>query len=231
MRKDARGFYYFVDRIGDTFRWKGENVSTAEVAEAVASCPGVSEAVVYGVTVPGADGRAGMATVVTGPGFEFAGLRRRLDAALPEYARPLFLRIRDTIDATGTFKPMKQALTRDGYDPAATTDAIYVDDRAHGAFVRMDAALYQQIEEGWLASGRVAGVDGHHRAGDIARLVGQQVVDGVGDVVDLGEPVEGAAAGDLAPLVLVETVGHLGGDKAGSDGVDGDTELADLARE
>ncbi len=230
MRKDARGFYYFVDRIGDTFRWKGENVSTAEVAEAVASCPGVSEAVVYGVTVPGADGRAGMATIVTGPGFDFAALRRHLVAALPEYARPLFLRVRDAIDATGTFKPMKQVLMRDGYDPAATTDAIYVDDRAQGAFVRIDPALYQRIEEGWLASGRVAGVDGHHRAGDIARLVGQKVVDGVGDIVDLGEPVEGAAAGDLAPLVLVETVGHLGGDKPGRDGVDGDAELADLAR-
>lgn len=231
MRKDARGFYYFVDRIGDTFRWKGENVSTAEVSEAVASWPGVSEAVVYGVAVPGADGRAGMATIVTGPGFDFALLRRRLGAALPEYARPLFLRVRDAIDATGTFKPMKQALMRDGYDPNVTTDAIYVDDRAQDAFVRIDTALYEQIEEGRLASGRVAGVDGHHRASDVARLVGQEVVDGVSDVLDLGEPAQGAAAGDLAPLLRVEAVGHLGGDKAGGDGVDGDAEPADLARE
>ncbi len=230
MRKDARGFYYFVDRIGDTFRWKGENVSTAEVSETVAGCAGVSEAVVYGVTVPGADGRAGMATIVTGPGFDLVALRQRLGVSLPDYARPLFLRVRDAIDATGTFKPMKQALMREGYDPGVTVDAIYVDDRAQGAFVRIDAALYRRIEEGWLVSGRVAGVDGHHRAGDIARLVGQKVVDGVGDVADLGEPAQGTPAGDLAPLVLVETVGHLGGDKTGSDGVDGDAELADLAR-
>jgi fatty-acyl-CoA synthase len=203
MRKDARGFYYFVDRIGDTFRWKGENVSTSEVSEVVSSCPGVSEAVVYGVTIPGADGRAGMATIVTGPGFDLAALRGHLGAALPEYARPLFLRVRKAIDATGTFKPMKQALMRDGYDPAATTDAIYVDDRAHGGFVRVDAAVYRRIEKGWPGSGRVAGVDGHDRAGDIARLVAEQVVDGVRDIVDLGEPVEGAAPGDPAPLVGV----------------------------
>jgi fatty-acyl-CoA synthase len=231
MRKDARGFYYFVDRIGDTFRWKGENVSTSEVAEAVASCPGVNEAVVYGVTVPGADGRAGMATIVTGPGFDFIALRRHLDTTLPQYARPLFLRVREAIDATGTFKPMKKALMRDGYDPAVTTDAIYAADRARGVFVRVDAALYCRIEKGWLTSGRGAGIDGHDRAGDIARLVAEQVVDGVGDVVDFGEPAEGAAASDPAPLVRVEAVRHLGGDKAGGDGVDGDAELADLARQ
>jgi fatty-acyl-CoA synthase len=171
MRKDARGFYYFADRIGDTFRWKGENVSTSEVSEAVASCPSISEAVVYGVAVPGADGRAGMATIVTGAGFDFAALRQHLTAALPEYARPLFLRVREAIDATGTFKPMKQALMRDGYDPSVTADAIYVDDRAQGAFVRVDAALYRRIEEGWLSSGRVAGVHGQNRPGDVARLV------------------------------------------------------------
>ena len=146
MRKDARGFYFFADRIGDTFRWKGENVSTTEVAEAISTCPGVNEAVVYGVAVPGADGRAGMATIVVGPEFEFAGLRRHLGAALPDYARPLFLRVRDRIEATGTFKPQKQALMREGFDPCVTGDAIYVDDKT--GFVRMDPALYRRIEAG-----------------------------------------------------------------------------------
>jgi len=64
MRLDAQGFYYFVDRVGDTFRWKGENVATTEVAATLSGCPGVSEATVYGVTVPGAEGRAGMALIV-----------------------------------------------------------------------------------------------------------------------------------------------------------------------
>ncbi|HEX4387796.1 MAG TPA: AMP-binding protein, partial [Steroidobacteraceae bacterium] len=69
MRQDERGFYYFVDRLGDTFRWKGENVATAEVSAVLASCAGVSDAAVYGVPVPGSDGRAGMAAVVVGADF------------------------------------------------------------------------------------------------------------------------------------------------------------------
>src|SRR5204863_6712202 len=64
LRKDEQGYFYFVDRIGDTFRWKGENVSTSEVSEAVTAFPGVAEANVYGVSIPGRDGRAGMAALV-----------------------------------------------------------------------------------------------------------------------------------------------------------------------
>ncbi len=150
MRKDARGYFYFVDRIGDTFRWKGENVSTTEVAEAISACPGITEAVVYGVAVPGADGRAGMASIVTLPGFDFADLRRHLGGALPEYARPLFVRVRDAIDVTETFKQKKPELVRAGYDPEVTADAIYLDNRTEDAFVRIDAALYRRIEAGEL---------------------------------------------------------------------------------
>lgn len=148
MRKDARGFYYFVDRIGDTFRWKGENVSTMEVAEAVAACPGITEAVVYGVAVPAADGRAGMAAIVAGRDLDFAALRRHLHASLPEFARPVFVRVRDAIDVTETFKQKKQELVRDGYDPRVSIDAIYVDSRDADAFVRLDAALYDRIAAG-----------------------------------------------------------------------------------
>ncbi len=148
MRKDARGFFYFVDRVGETFRWKGENVSTTQVAEAITGYAGITEAVVYGVAVPGADGRAGMATIVGAADCDLAALRRHLDAALPDYARPLFVRVRDAIDATGTFKQKKQDLIRDGYDPRATSDAIYLDDRGTGAFVRIDTALYDSIAAG-----------------------------------------------------------------------------------
>ncbi len=97
MRKDKRGFYYFVDRIGDTFRWKGENVATTEVAQAIASCPGVIEASVYGVEVKGYDGRAGMAALAVDETFDFRALRRHIDERLPDYARPVFLRIIESV--------------------------------------------------------------------------------------------------------------------------------------
>ena len=90
MRKDANGFFYFVDRIGDTFRWKGENVATSEVAEAIAAFPGIAEATVYGVAVPGTEGAAGMATLVVDGALDLAELRRHLARSLPPYARPLF---------------------------------------------------------------------------------------------------------------------------------------------
>ena len=73
MRRDEHGYFYFVDRIGDTFRWKGENVATSEVAEALAAVPGIREANVYGVTVPGMDGRAGMAALVVDGDFDVDG--------------------------------------------------------------------------------------------------------------------------------------------------------------
>jgi fatty-acyl-CoA synthase len=148
MRRDRAGYFYFVDRIGDTFRWKGENVSTGEVEEVIAACPGVAEVVVYGVAVPGAEGRAGMAAIVPGDGFDLAQLRRHLAGRLADYARPVFLRLRDGIATTGTFKPQKQQLAADGYDPAATDDELYCDDRAQGAYIRLDTKLHGDIEAG-----------------------------------------------------------------------------------
>jgi fatty-acyl-CoA synthase len=86
MRKDKAGYFYFVDRIGDTFRWKGENVATDEVATVVAACPGVTQAAVYGVEIPGAEGRAGMAAITVDDRFDFTVLGEHLRASLPEYA-------------------------------------------------------------------------------------------------------------------------------------------------
>jgi len=148
MRSDESGFYYFVDRIGDTFRWKGENVSTSEVAAAVAAFPGVKEVSVYGVRVPGTEGAAGMAAIVCAGDPDLAGLRKYLTQWLPSYARPLFLRFADRLEATATFKPTKANLQREGFDPAATSDAIYFDDPASKAFVRLDAALFARIAAG-----------------------------------------------------------------------------------
>lgn len=148
IRRDKRGFFYFVDRVGDTFRWKGENVSTCEVAVAIHAFPGIRHANVYGVPVASADGRAGMAALVMEPDLDFPELRRYLATNLPRYARPLFLRIMQEIDLTGTFKISKTALIRQGYNPTASPDVIYFDHPERNAYVRLDESLYCAIQSG-----------------------------------------------------------------------------------
>jgi fatty-acyl-CoA synthase len=150
MRRDAEGHFYFVDRIGDTFRWKGENVSTSEVEKVVTTCPGVLEAAVYGVPIPGADGRAGMAALRVAGNLDLAALHRHLRQHLPEHARPLLIRIVAAIDATGTYKPIKAAFVREGYDPAVVADPIHVADPARQEFVPLDAPLYARLCSGRL---------------------------------------------------------------------------------
>jgi fatty-acyl-CoA synthase len=150
MRKDEKGFFYFVDRIGDTFRWKGENVATSEVSAAICAFPGVKHANVYGVAISGNEGRAGMAAVVADCILDLAALRRHLVERLPSYARPVFLRFRDDVEVTGTFKYSKSELVKQGYDPAATTDIIYFDHPELQAFDRVDVALYERIQSGQI---------------------------------------------------------------------------------
>jgi len=147
MRMDSDDYFYFVDRIGDTFRWKGENVSTNEVAEVLSVCPGVTEANVYGVTVPGQDGRAGMAALVVGESFHPSRLAERCERELPAYARPLFLRLLPEIEITGTFKHRKVDLVAEGFDPAAIRDPLFFLDGERG-YVPLDAALYDRIVRG-----------------------------------------------------------------------------------
>jgi fatty-acyl-CoA synthase len=148
MRKDEQGYFYFVDRIGDTFRWKGENVATCEVAEAICAFPGVKHANVYGVTVPATEGRAGMATLVTEDELDLAEFRQHLMNRLPPYARPLFLRIRKNMDLTGTFKYSKTDLVRQGFNPASSDDVVYFNHLESGAFTRLDQELYERIQMG-----------------------------------------------------------------------------------
>ena len=148
MRKDAAGFYYFVDRIGDTFRWKGENIAATEVAAALRACPGVADASVYGVAVPGASGKAGMAALVVGDDFDPATLRSRLAERLPDYARPVFLRLVADLEVTETFKLRKQTLAAEGWDPALVTDPLFVEDRAAGAYVALDAVTAAKVRRG-----------------------------------------------------------------------------------
>jgi fatty-acyl-CoA synthase len=148
MRQDADGYIYFVDRIGDTFRWKGENVATSEVAEVISVDPGVDEANVYGVAIPGQDGRAGMAALVVNADFDLDRLSDAIHRGLAAYARPLFLRILPEMEITGTFKHRKVDLVREGFDPRKLTDALYFRDAASGRYVPLDAARYEAITSG-----------------------------------------------------------------------------------
>lgn len=148
LSRDREGYYYFVDRIGDTFRWKGENVATSEVSEVISVCPGVVEANVYGVRVPGADGRAGMAALVTQPTLSLEDLYSHVTKELAPYARPLFLRLQPRIETTGTFKHRKVDLVRDGFDLSVVKDPIYFRDDARGAYVPLDRELFEEIVAG-----------------------------------------------------------------------------------
>jgi fatty-acyl-CoA synthase len=150
MRKDEHGYFYFVDRLGDTFRWKGENVATSEVAEAIAMFPSIADANVYGVAIPGTEGRAGMAAIVLRGPLDLASLRSHLMRLLPPYARPLFLRVQQGLDVTATFKHQKSRLASDGYDPSRIEDPLYFDHPARQTFVPLNAALYDDIRRGQI---------------------------------------------------------------------------------
>jgi len=147
MRIDGDGYLYFVDRVGDTFRWKGENVSTNEVAERLQAAPGVLEANVYGVAVDGAEGRAGMAALVVDQSFDIKAFGGHVAQELPIYAQPLFVRILPAMDTTGTFKMRKMDLVADGYDPAKVKGPLFFHDPKRG-YVKITKAVYDKIAAG-----------------------------------------------------------------------------------
>ncbi len=148
IRKDAKGYHYFVDRIGDTFRWKGENVSTSEVSEVISQYPNIVEANVYGVYIPKSDGRACMVALDIEDNFDFKGLMEYSAKHLPVYARPLFVRIQDEIEKTGTFKQRKVDLVEQGFDPDKVEDPIYFANPETKELEPIDNALYKQICKG-----------------------------------------------------------------------------------
>jgi fatty-acyl-CoA synthase len=148
MKLDESGFFHFVDRIGDTFRWKGENVATSEVNEAVLECAGVVEATTYGVEIPGVDGRAGMAAIVVNDDFDFTELQHHLDRRLPGYACPVFVRICETLDTTETFKQKKHQLVREGFDPRLVKEQLFFREPKSGAYCELNAAGYGRIVDG-----------------------------------------------------------------------------------
>ena len=147
MKTDSDGYFYFVDRIGDTYRWKGENVSTNEVAERLLGAPGVKEANVYGVAVEGAEGRAGMAGLVVGPEFDIKTFGEQVTRDLPPYAQPVFVRVLPALETTGTFKTRKIDLIADGYDPGKIKGPLFFHDPKKG-YVRITKSVFEKISMG-----------------------------------------------------------------------------------
>ena len=143
--------YQFVDRTGDTFRWKSENVSTNEVSDILSAFPAIEFCNVYGVRVPGADGRAGMAAVTLRDGvdsLDWNAFAEHVRKELPPFARPVFVRVRPNMTLTGTYKMMKGDLKREGYDIAAIDDPLHVLKPGAKRYEPLDAAFLATINSG-----------------------------------------------------------------------------------
>jgi acyl-CoA synthetase (AMP-forming)/AMP-acid ligase II len=152
LRHDGSWRLFFVDRLGDTFRWKGENVATHEVEEQITRFEPVEQAAVYGVRVPGAEGRAGMATMVLRRGVRFDpdDFCAHVRASLPGYARPIFVRIAPELTTTGTHKISKTTLQKEGFDLTSIRDPVYLLHPDRAAYIPLDQGLQDAIARGQL---------------------------------------------------------------------------------
>jgi fatty-acyl-CoA synthase len=148
MKRDKLGYYYFMDRVGDTYRWKAENVATGEVAAVLSKYEGITQANVYGVSVPGYDGRAGMASLVSEGEIDLGELSEIINSELPFYARPVFLRLSKEADTTSTFKFKKTNLVKAGFDPANISEPLFYADPKTGEFKPIDKAVFKKIKTG-----------------------------------------------------------------------------------
>ena len=147
--RDEYGYIYFHDRTGDTFRWHGENVSTTEVESVISKALGLRDVVVYGVTVPGTEGRAGMAAVVDAESkISFETLAQSLKQLLPSYAIPVFLRIVHKVEVTGTFKLQKSTLKKEGFDIGIIEDKLFYFDPKAIMYFALDESKYEKIIRG-----------------------------------------------------------------------------------
>lgn len=142
--------YQFVDRIGDTFRWKSENVSTNELAEIINQHPDVIFSNAYGVQIPGTDGRAGMAAIVFKEGIsmgnvDLKSLSDHINESLPSYARPIFIRILTELPTTSTHKLQKNSLREEAFHLDKLDDYVLVKKPGEDCYVRLDSDFYDQI--------------------------------------------------------------------------------------
>lgn len=147
MVQDQENFLYFWDRIGDTFRWKGENVATTEVADVLGMLDFIQESNVYGVAVPECEGKTGMASIILKPNksLDLEKVYEQVVTFLPVYACPRFLRIQEKMETTGTFKPKKLQLVEEGFSPLKISDPLYFMDNLKKSYVPLTKELYDQI--------------------------------------------------------------------------------------
>ena len=148
----GRKHYQFVDRVGDTFRWKSENVSTNEVAEILNVFEQVNMANVYGVQVPNTEGRAGMVAFNCDPDtFDWATFSSFVDENLPFYARPVFVRIIDELETTGTFKLKKNELRDEAFHlDKVNNDLVFIREPKSGCYTRLTNDNYEKINNGTI---------------------------------------------------------------------------------
>ncbi|XP_014278846.1 long-chain fatty acid transport protein 4 [Halyomorpha halys] len=145
---DEFGYLYFKDRTGDTFRWKGENVSTSEVEGVVSNIVNYKDCVIYGVQVFGSEGRAGMAAIVDQENnMDLNKLTEGVKKSLPSYARPLFVRVLNEMELTGTFKMKKLDLQKEGFDPSIIRDKLYYYS-PEGVYEPLTQEVFAQIQSG-----------------------------------------------------------------------------------
>ncbi len=147
VKLHEKDFVSFVDRLGDTFRWKGENVATNEVADILNQFGHIEDSNVYGVTVEGMEGRCGMVALkpLEGGEIDWNEFAKYVIKNLPVYARPYFVRIRAEVDATNSFKQIKIALQKEGFDPTIIKDPMFFLDPRQETYVPMTAELYEEI--------------------------------------------------------------------------------------
>lgn len=146
LTADERGNLFFVDRTGDTFRWKGENCSTSEIEAQVSNEAGYRDSVVYGVEIVNVEGRAGMAAISDPEKtLNIKELSENLRKSLPSYARPQFVRILERIDMTGTCKLKKLDLQKEGFDPNKITDKLFYLNAKTSEYEPLSVEIYQKI--------------------------------------------------------------------------------------
>lgn len=144
---DKLGYLYFKDRTGDTFRWKGENVSTSEIEAVISNVVGLVDCVVYGVEIPGCEGKAGMAAILDPEHrVDLNELLIELQKILPSYSIPTFVRKCRSLDTTATFKLPKAALRSQSFDPSRVTDPLYYYDVRKREYLKLDSQVFDKIQ-------------------------------------------------------------------------------------